>query len=112
MSFKNSKESRLLIERHFSNFIQQQSAIVSSLKRSSSHFRRSSEGSPLVSEQGVVHEGWGQCSTVYFNERTSAPVRGFMQGARDDLLAGPAFSADENRRGSCPELDELQDLCG
>ena len=57
---------------------------------------RAGEGSARVTEELALDQGVRDGSEIVRNERTRGPGRERVQGARDELLAGPGLSQDQN----------------
>ena len=101
---KGAQQGLLDLGRGVAHFIQHERAALGCEKGPLARLAGFGEGPLDVSEQGVHEQVFVERAAVNGNERTVAAGAGFMNGARNQFLAGAGFADDENvgirRRGS------------
>jgi hypothetical protein len=107
---QHPQEHYLRFLRHFSDFVQKQSAAVSLLKAAFSSADSACECASLMAEQlGGQQSSW-YGGAVDLDQRAMCPRRPPVDGARNQLLAGAGLAGDQHccsRSGHL--LDRLQD---
>src|SRR5262249_8902697 len=112
---QHPQECDLRIRQELADFIQEYRAAIGELETAEPPLGGSGEGSLLVAEQLRGDQGWRERRTVHADEGTSRPLGSLVDGARDELLARPGFTRDEDggvggsHLGN-PREDDLQRL--
>src|SRR5438552_3506768 len=78
------------------DLVQEQGALMRGLEEADTILMRAGEGSARVTEELALDQGVRDGSEIVRNERTRGPGRERVQGARDELLAGPGLSQDQH----------------
>ena len=83
---------------HLADLVQQQGAAAGGLEFADAARQGAGEGALLVAEQFRLQQVFGDGGAVQRDERAGGAARAAVQMARQDLLAGAGFAADQHRR--------------
>src|SRR5207302_2619373 len=95
---QHAQELWLELGRNVADLVEEQRASVCQLEPPHALRDRTAERAPLVTEQLALEETRRDGRTVELHERPLAALAQLVNGARDELLAGPRFAPDENGR--------------
>src|SRR6476659_3149662 len=94
---KRAQQFRLQFERYFSDFVEQQRALVGQFQSPDFLADGFGKSTLLVAEQLALQQSGGNGGAVYLHEVSAGPVAEAMDRARDKFFSGSCFSQDQNR---------------
>ena len=106
---QDAQELHLEVERDVAHLVQEEGAVVGELEPARPVPHGASEGAAHVAEELALQQLAGERGRVHRHERSVAPGRVDMEGARQHLLPGSALAGDEDARlAVLQRLDEAQ----
>ena len=93
---------------HVTDFVQKQCATAGKFKLSLSSLVGVGEGAFFVAKQFAFDQIGGQSSTIDLDHRPIFPTAQLVQSPRDQFLARPAFSGNQDGRSRIRNLLDLQ----
>jgi hypothetical protein len=85
-------------EGYFADLVEKQRASIGELEAAGLVFECAGERALHVAEEFALEETFGHRAAVQFDHRTVASRTSLVDGSRDQLLSGAAFSGDEHGR--------------
>src|SRR5690606_36300990 len=95
---------RLEVEVELADLVEEEGPAVGLLELADVAGVRAGEGAVLVPEELALHELARDRGAVDDDERPALPVRVVVDGAGDELLAGPALALDRDREVAADRL--------
>src|SRR5258708_37892464 len=105
----NAKKLGLQLQRKIADFVQEQGSAISPLEPSNIARYRAGKGATLVTEQLAFQQSRGNGGTIHFHKWSIRTVAAFVNGLRNQFLAGSRFAVDQDcggRRGDHPPRGE------
>jgi hypothetical protein len=102
-----AQELGLRIQAHVADLVEEEGSEVRGFEASALHLRGSRERTLLVAEELALDEILGERGAVQPLERAPRAGREPVDGARDQLLSGPALAAHEHLRVALRDLLHL-----
>jgi hypothetical protein len=93
---EHAQELGLQVEPHLGDLVEEERAAVRALERSLHPLDRAGEGALLVAEERALHQPLRERRAVELDEGPIAPLALVVDGAREELLAGPALALEED----------------
>src|SRR6266699_2008503 len=107
---EHAQDLRLRLERHVADLVEEERAAVSDLELPLARRDRPREGALLVAEELALDQLARERSAVHLDERLRAPRPVVVERVGDQLLAGAARAADEDREIGVRHLaDHVED---
>jgi hypothetical protein len=94
---QHAQQACLQVERHVADLVEEQGAVLGLLEAAAPHRLGAGEGAALVAEQLGFQQVLRDRRRVQGDERLLSARAVFMEGARDQLLAGAAFPGNQDR---------------
>src|ERR1700690_721580 len=108
---KHTQQLHLNLSLELANFVKEDGALVGQFKQSGLGGISAAERAFLVTKQFTFDQVLGQSGAIDVDQRLRVPIRGFVDGASDQLLACTGFSNYQNRlRVACYAVDQPHEL--
>ncbi len=104
--FEHAQQLGLHGERQLADLVEEDRSARSGLERAGPRPHRAGEGAPRMPEQLPLDERAGQRRAVDDDERLRGALRGRVDGARRQLLAGPRLAEQQDRRVALGHLGQ------
>ena len=109
--FEDPQQLGLGGDRHLADFIQQQRAALGQLEAAGAALQSAGERAFLVAKNFAFHQRVRNRGAVDGNERLGGARAEFVNGSRQQFLAGAAFTGNQNRGGAgSHQLGQPEDL--
>jgi hypothetical protein len=93
-----------------SDFIQKQCSTIGEFKAADMKSKSTGKCSPFMPEKLALKKAWGNRRAIHLDQTPASPRAEFVNRPRDDFLAGPGFTANQDGGGrGCYRVDLSED---